>query len=282
MNTTLVGAVDVHGNASSTFTGLMIPCAPPACSFSAHDPYTGFTLARLLTATRYDTTFYSGYFRAAYDLTQGWVYALANGQSGTSLTTTTNDTYWVVGVTVGPPLTFSGSLQVVGHTTQYCGYHCAFGYVGASIAEPGVASTSCPGASQPCVLLTHRAYEPFQLSVSAQAGIGGSVYSAAANVNAALHFTGLPPEAVDFLYDRYYNAGRSPRASDCRDLLEIVQSICRYRRQPVQLTRDLIAEAATTFISSGKSIAARRRRSGRASMRLQQTGADTSPTRTAP
>lgn len=56
------------------------------------------------------------------------------------------------------------------------------------------------------------------------------------------------PEAVDYLYERYYNGSRAPRASDCRDLLEIVQSICRYRRQPVQLTKELIAEAASTFI----------------------------------
>jgi predicted ATPase with chaperone activity len=56
------------------------------------------------------------------------------------------------------------------------------------------------------------------------------------------------PEAVDFLYERYYNNGRSPRASDCRDLLETVQSICRYRRQPVQLNRELMVEAAASFI----------------------------------
>jgi predicted ATPase with chaperone activity len=56
------------------------------------------------------------------------------------------------------------------------------------------------------------------------------------------------PEAVDFLYERYYSRGRNPRASDCRDLLEIVQAICRFRRQPVQLTRELVAEAATSFI----------------------------------
>jgi predicted ATPase with chaperone activity len=56
------------------------------------------------------------------------------------------------------------------------------------------------------------------------------------------------PEAIDFLYERYYNEGRSPRASDCRDLLEIVQAICRFRRQPVQLTRDLMVEAASSFI----------------------------------
>ena len=61
---------------------------------------------------------------------------------------------------------------------------------------------------------------------------------------------GMSPcrEAVDYLYENYYNRNRSPRASDCRDLLEIVQAICRYRRQPVQLTRDLMAEAAATFI----------------------------------
>jgi hypothetical protein len=56
------------------------------------------------------------------------------------------------------------------------------------------------------------------------------------------------PEAVDYLYERYYTRGRNPRASDCRDLLEIVQAICRFRRQPVQLTRDLMAEAASSFI----------------------------------
>jgi predicted ATPase with chaperone activity len=56
-------------------------------------------------------------------------------------------------------------------------------------------------------------------------------------------------EAVDYLYERYYNRGRVTRASDCRDLLEIVQSICRYRRQPVHLTRDLIAEASASFIA---------------------------------
>lgn len=57
------------------------------------------------------------------------------------------------------------------------------------------------------------------------------------------------PEAIDYLYERYYSRGRSPRASDCRDLLEIVQSICRYRRLPVHLTRDLVSEAAASFIA---------------------------------
>ncbi|MFO0876057.1 MAG: ATPase [Gemmataceae bacterium] len=55
-------------------------------------------------------------------------------------------------------------------------------------------------------------------------------------------------EAVEFLYERYYNRGRSPRASDCRDLLETVQSICRFKRIPVQLTKQLMMEAAASFI----------------------------------
>lgn len=61
---------------------------------------------------------------------------------------------------------------------------------------------------------------------------------------------GMPacPEAVDYLYERYYDRGRSPRASDCRDLLEIIQAICRFRKQPVQLTRELMVEAAQSFI----------------------------------
>jgi len=56
------------------------------------------------------------------------------------------------------------------------------------------------------------------------------------------------PEAVDYLFERYYTKGRSIRASDCRDLLETVASICRFRSSPVQLTRELIAEAAASFI----------------------------------
>ena len=55
--------------------------------------------------------------------------------------------------------------------------------------------------------------------------------------------------AVDYLYERYYTKGRVPRASDCRDLLETVQSICRYRRQPVHLTRELMVEASASFIA---------------------------------
>lgn len=74
------------------------------------------------------------------------------------------------------------------------------------------------------------------------------VYERIFNMNAKRLGMAQCPEAIDYLYERYYNGGRSPRASDCRDLVEIVQAICRFRRQHVQLTRDLIAEAAATFI----------------------------------
>jgi predicted ATPase with chaperone activity len=68
--------------------------------------------------------------------------------------------------------------------------------------------------------------------------------------NSVVKRLGMTPnrEAVDYLYETYYNRNRSPRASDCRDLLEIVQSICRFRRIPVQLTRDLMIESAQSFI----------------------------------
>jgi predicted ATPase with chaperone activity len=56
-------------------------------------------------------------------------------------------------------------------------------------------------------------------------------------------------EAVDYLYEKYYSRGRPPRASDCRDLLETVQSICRFRRIPVQLTRELMQDASSSFIA---------------------------------
>jgi len=60
------------------------------------------------------------------------------------------------------------------------------------------------------------------------------------------------PEAIEFLYERYYNRGRTPRASDCRDLLETVQSICRFRRIPVQLTQELMIDATASFIREFK------------------------------
>jgi len=55
------------------------------------------------------------------------------------------------------------------------------------------------------------------------------------------------PEALEYLYAAFYDKGKPPRSSDARDLLEIVQSICRFRNQEVALTENLIAEAALKF-----------------------------------
>jgi predicted ATPase with chaperone activity len=74
------------------------------------------------------------------------------------------------------------------------------------------------------------------------------VYTKIFEMNAKRLGMNACPEAIDYLYERYYSKGRCPRASDCRDLLEIVQAICRFRKQPVKLTPALIAEAASTFI----------------------------------
>jgi hypothetical protein len=55
------------------------------------------------------------------------------------------------------------------------------------------------------------------------------------------------PAAIDFLYLTYYDKGKPPRSSDPRDLLEIILSICRFRRQPVVLTPEIMAEATEQF-----------------------------------
>ena len=54
-------------------------------------------------------------------------------------------------------------------------------------------------------------------------------------------------DSVDYLYLNFYDRGKPARSSDPRDLLEIVQSICRFRNQEMVLTRDLIAEASQRF-----------------------------------
>ena len=55
------------------------------------------------------------------------------------------------------------------------------------------------------------------------------------------------PEVVDYLYSTYYDRGKPPRSSDPRDLLEITKSICRFKKQRVVLTPELISEAAERF-----------------------------------
>ncbi|RMG41377.1 MAG: ATPase [Planctomycetota bacterium] len=55
------------------------------------------------------------------------------------------------------------------------------------------------------------------------------------------------PDVIDFLFQNYYDRGRTPRASDPRDLLEIVVSICRFTKQRVLLTPQVVSEAAARF-----------------------------------
>lgn len=58
------------------------------------------------------------------------------------------------------------------------------------------------------------------------------------------------PRAVDMLYEQHYDQGRLPRSSDPRDLLEIIQAICRFRNQRLILTQELMTEATQRFFSS--------------------------------
>jgi hypothetical protein len=57
-------------------------------------------------------------------------------------------------------------------------------------------------------------------------------------------------DALNYLFRAYYDAGRPTRASDPRDLLEIVVSICRFRGLKPQLTEALISEAALRFFAT--------------------------------
>lgn len=52
---------------------------------------------------------------------------------------------------------------------------------------------------------------------------------------------------VAWLFQKYYDQGRTPRSSDPRDLLDMVQSICRFQEQPITLTEELIDEGARRF-----------------------------------
>ncbi|QDT99201.1 ATPase [Gimesia aquarii] len=55
------------------------------------------------------------------------------------------------------------------------------------------------------------------------------------------------PSFVNYLYDNCYRQGKAPRSSDPRDLLEIIQSICRFKGQKPIISTQLISEAAQRF-----------------------------------
>ncbi len=55
--------------------------------------------------------------------------------------------------------------------------------------------------------------------------------------------------AIQYLFTNHYDRGRTPRSSDPRDLLEIAQSICRFRNQRFALTQKLMEDATSRFFS---------------------------------
>ncbi len=56
---------------------------------------------------------------------------------------------------------------------------------------------------------------------------------------------GIPYDnwVVTQLFNNHYNQQRLPKSSDPRDLLDIVQSICRFREEKLHLSEELLAEA---------------------------------------
>lgn len=56
-------------------------------------------------------------------------------------------------------------------------------------------------------------------------------------------------EALAFVHELYESTGIRPRASDPRDLLEIVHSICRFRNEPATLSKEVLAQAAERYFS---------------------------------
>lgn len=57
------------------------------------------------------------------------------------------------------------------------------------------------------------------------------------------------PELVKRLFHTHFGPARSPRSSDPRDLLQLAQSLCRFRQQSFLLTEDLLAETARRFFA---------------------------------
>lgn len=58
---------------------------------------------------------------------------------------------------------------------------------------------------------------------------------------------GVTPSAiaVDYLYQNFYDKGRIPRSSDPRDLVELVQAMCRYHGHPVEWNEETLRYATS-------------------------------------
>jgi len=76
------------------------------------------------------------------------------------------------------------------------------------------------------------------------------VYTAIFQIACQVRNLAFSQEALNYLYRAYYDAGRAPRSSDPRDLLEIAVSICRFRGLEPYISESLIAEAASRFFAT--------------------------------
>ncbi len=75
------------------------------------------------------------------------------------------------------------------------------------------------------------------------------MYSKIFQMTCAQHEIPFDERAVQYLFTNHYLPGRTPRSSDPRDLLEIAQSICRFRSQRFVLSQKLMEEATSRFFS---------------------------------
>ncbi len=54
-------------------------------------------------------------------------------------------------------------------------------------------------------------------------------------------------ECIELLFSRHYNRQKLPKWSDPQDLLQVAASLCRFRRQGLSLSPEVISEAAEQF-----------------------------------
>ena len=70
------------------------------------------------------------------------------------------------------------------------------------------------------------------------------LYTSIFKMNCAEKQVEFSLDCLNYLLDNCYNPQTLPKSSDPRDLLEIAESICRFRNQPFVLTPELMAESS--------------------------------------
>jgi len=76
-----------------------------------------------------------------------------------------------------------------------------------------------------------------------------AIFTQIFNATCDLHGIAHNSDAIAYLYDNFYDHGRAPRSSDPRDLLEIINAICRFRKEGPILTQELLQEATRQFFA---------------------------------